>query len=571
MNDMSSNRLILVAVLALVWPMNVTTQAAVSVVNGDFHNDNVGLYWGDDGVLSTPGNPFWNPIGVSTNDLLTENYGVSVVDYTLVNLAGFGFAGAPTHLMFDDYQTNGFEYRLSDLTAGEQYDLALYFEGFNNRVGAAIDVTHDNGIASQTQTTSSVEVLPGSSGQEYLLFSGLEPFFAGVDGYALDIEYIAGAGNLPGLSGFQLRGEMDVAPRPCDVFNPDFETVEPTSGGLPTAIGDWQGDVSQIVTGTTLGITPHNGQRMLQFEGTTFTGAGSNSSQVWQLVDVSHLAAQVAAGQVQVDLEFYANRVAGDAQTDTLFQAVLQAHGGPFSDFPFDIGNFLDIQGTNLLTDSDPDTWELVSASMVLPARTEYVALSVNANENVSDDAQFEYDGHFADSVCLKLQVIPAPGSALLMLLGLVGVAALRWPESRTRSCRRRSLWTKFVVCTFIAIPLAQSNSALAANVAYDDATDVVYNDGWQVSDNGGFGFGPWNIFQIGTASAFVSSSTANGDGVDDGLTRGAPEFAYINRMRVTPIPEPPTCILMLVGLAIIRERVPGTFTSQKKEAERDL
>jgi hypothetical protein len=414
--------------LLIVGQTCATVYGASSTVNGDFHNDNVGLYSGDDGVLSTSGKPYWNPIGPSINDLFTEDYGVSTVDYTLVNLNGFGYAVNPSHLMYHDFQSSGFEFRLSNLMPGEQYDVALYFEGINNYSGAQINVTHDSGTASKTQTNSSGGTLPGLDQQEYLLFTGLEPFNAGVDGYALDIQYAIGAGSLPGLAGFQLRGELEVEENDWGIINLDFETLETTGGGVPTVAGDWNGDHSEIVTGTTLGITPHSGQRMLQFHGTTPTGgsSASNSSEVWQLMDVSHLATEIAAGQVSVDLQYFANRVAGDSQTDTLFQAVVQAHTGSLADFPFNIGSFLDVEFTNFFSDSDVNTWEQVSTTMTLPVGTEYLALKVAANEDVMVDAQLEYDGHFADGVCVQLNVVPEPTTVLLTLSGALLILGRR-------------------------------------------------------------------------------------------------------------------------------------------------
>jgi len=63
-----------------------------------------------------------------------------------------------------------------------------------------------------------------------------------------------------------------------------------------------------------------------------------------------------------------------------------------------------------------------------------------------------------------------------------------------------------------IAIPVQ------GANPAFDSAADVVYNDGWQTSDNGGFGFGPWTLSlnypgDFGVHGHFVGNSTNNGDG----------------------------------------------------------
>ncbi|MCS6771051.1 MAG: PEP-CTERM sorting domain-containing protein [Kiritimatiellae bacterium] len=48
------------------------------------------------------------------------------------------------------------------------------------------------------------------------------------------------------------------------------------------------------------------------------------------------------------------------------------------------------------------------------------------------------------------------------------------------------------LICFAIAIPTL---TASAANLAYDDAFQSAYSDGWQSGDNGGFGFSAWTIF----------------------------------------------------------------------------
>ncbi len=80
----------------------------------------------------------------------------------------------------------------------------------------------------------------------------------------------------------------------------------------------------------------------------------------------------------------------------------------------------------------------------------------------------------------------------------------------------------------------------LAANVAFDSAADLVYDDGWQDGDNGGFGFGPWRHTLTSTNPSengfFVGTSTANGDGdtnadgdIDRPLVNGRSWGTYTN------------------------------------------
>lgn len=56
---------------------------------------------------------------------------------------------------------------------------------------------------------------------------------------------------------------------------------------------------------------------------------------------------------------------------------------------------------------------------------------------------------------------------------------------------------------------------SFAMIIAQDDASQAAYNDGWQATDNGGFGFGAWNFFQTsGSSGTFVGNSGNNGSGI---------------------------------------------------------
>jgi len=82
-----------------------------------------------------------------------------------------------------------------------------------------------------------------------------------------------------------------------------------------------------------------------------------------------------------------------------------------------------------------------------------------------------------------------------------------------------RNTMTSLCACAVLAF----AGKAHAANTAFDSAADTVYDDGWQSGDNGGFGFAPWALLNLGTTSGhLVASSTGNGDGLDDGNIRGA-------------------------------------------------
>ena len=302
--------------------------------------------------------------------------------------------------------------------------------------GAVLDPMFLNGIPSSSagtlMTVNSINNPVLSAGQTYW-----------VAAYALSISQFAWHDNPIGQNGHAqkistwpwgydpidntpaMRINADAIIPDCVFENHDFEVAELISGGPPTTFADWSGDQA-TVSPATLGITPHQGNSMLRFEGTAANGpsAGSIGSEVWQLVDLSPFAVDIAAGRLKVELEYYANRVRGDSETDTRFSARLQAQSGNAAGFPASLNVPLGIADNSIFTDSDQNSWELVTTSMMVPAGTTYVAARLAAIENIVNDAAGEFDGHFADSACLRISVIPEPTTAILTLVAAIGGGA---------------------------------------------------------------------------------------------------------------------------------------------------
>src|SRR5688572_15986678 len=75
--------------------------------------------------------------------------------------------------------------------------------------------------------------------------------------------------------------------------------------------------------------------------------------------------------------------------------------------------------------------------------------------------------------------------------------------------------WKTHMAAAVLAIALGGQH-AFGAAVAFDNAADSVYNDGWQTGDSGGSGWGSgWTINRTSTDDSkngfFVGSSSANG------------------------------------------------------------
>lgn len=90
----------------------------------------------------------------------------------------------------------------------------------------------------------------------------------------------------------------------------------------------------------------------------------------------------------------------------------------------------------------------------------------------------------------------------------------------------------KKVAVIIAAIALVAASQTFAANLAGDNASNAPYADGWQSGDNGGFGFGAWTLTAQNSPNGsghFIGSSTANGDGLDNGIVGGLPNDGDID------------------------------------------
>jgi hypothetical protein len=93
----------------------------------------------------------------------------------------------------------------------------------------------------------------------------------------------------------------------------------------------------------------------------------------------------------------------------------------------------------------------------------------------------------------------------------------------------------KKILSSIVAVALA--TAAYGANLAYDDASDPAYSNGWLNGSNGGYGFGAWQLtFNVGTGTFDVGSSTLNGDGLDDGTTGGQANDGDIDTGMFLPV-----------------------------------
>ncbi len=188
------------------------------------------------------------------------------------------------------------------------------------------------------------------------------------------------------------------------LFNPGFDTPVQV-GTLPTIAGVWRGDSASVFV-QDQGIFARSGQMLRFMRSGLLAGAGTVSSQQWQLVDVSALAAEIDAGKVRVDGSAWFNRVVGTATTDTRFDVRVLGYTGTPAGFPGSYASPASVVAGTVLTTGN--SWQQVAVADTLPAGVRYLAMEIYAFEDVQDDAADpEFDGHYAEDASLVLTLLP--------------------------------------------------------------------------------------------------------------------------------------------------------------------
>ncbi len=173
----------------------------------------------------------------------------------------------------------------------------------------------------------------------------------------------------------------------------------------PTQPDQWAGDYSRA-TAAIDGVQPRTGAGMLQFLSTT-QEAGSHEkigSQVWRVVDLEEIRAELGRRAERVRLTAWCNRVEGTADSDTKFMFELAGQAGSQQEFRWSPDVVLRSQ-TDLLTDADPTTWEKVTVELQIPSSLRFLVVMASAQENVSNQLPAEgqeFDGHFVDDIELE-------------------------------------------------------------------------------------------------------------------------------------------------------------------------
>lgn len=201
---------------------------------------------------------------------------------------------------------------------------------------------------------------------------------------------------------------------PIEILNDTSFEISTSQGGQTSwnssAYGSWAvGDLFSTV-GSTNGITPLDGNRMLQFgEG----GGGSND--LYQLVDVSSYATQIDNGLVSADLSVFFN-------TTNSATLGLRLIGWNFLATSFSGVQILAGNTSSFTTDNNLSTWQQTSiTNVVIPTNVRLLGIGLH---DVNGDGIRAYADNA--SLTLNVQSIPEPSTAVLMTIGLLGAVIRR-------------------------------------------------------------------------------------------------------------------------------------------------
>jgi hypothetical protein len=161
------------------------------------------------------------------------------------------------------------------------------------------------------------------------------------------------------------------------------------------------------ITTATMGVTPFAGSRMLQM-----TDDGLSYTQTFQAVDVTSYGGLINAGQAQLVATAMLNTNGGYTGALGLVN-VMYFSGSTWGSMIGNSGN-----GT-LFLDANPQTWEGVSVTSMIPVGTTWLVYQV-----AFQNASIGTNTGFADLAGIDILQVPAPGA--IALLGLVGLGARR-------------------------------------------------------------------------------------------------------------------------------------------------
>ena len=203
------------------------------------------------------------------------------------------------------------------------------------------------------------------------------------------------------------------------LVNENFESgAQPLSTGMPSRPGVWSGDLSEVV-GTTQGVTPHSGRKMLRLLRADFPGKSRQESDPsrrvsyvadqWQLIDLRSYKSELVAGNVIARLSAAINAAefpVSEAYRCSFSIYVLDAetaeHLTPDNPLGLIDASLAEVHATNASLDRDPRTWQIEGCELHVPADASHLMVRVGVT-HAFEQRREDFPGHFIDDVKLTL------------------------------------------------------------------------------------------------------------------------------------------------------------------------
>ena len=195
--------------------------------------------------------------------------------------------------------------------------------------------------------------------------------------------------------------------------NPGFEeAVPPLPDGIPLRFGVWSGDYSEIVGGEQ-GITPHEGKRMFRFlrsDSKDDFPSRAHHGNMYQFIDIRQWREAIAGGTAVVDWSAWFNCNREQSGAPSQFEASMWAFAGEPSfvrkNWEERLHQELGYSTWRVVADEDPETWQRVTGSLIVPPDTDFlvVELKAIAGKETPINGVVSFAGHYADDVQMVLR-----------------------------------------------------------------------------------------------------------------------------------------------------------------------
>jgi len=187
------------------------------------------------------------------------------------------------------------------------------------------------------------------------------------------VELAYGNASIGALAGFVDDAQLCIRKLPCDsdltVTDAGFES-SPLIGysaalnNFAAFQGSWGAESGSIAIGTTGGVAPYSGSRML-----SMTNDGLTASQTVQVIDISTLATLIDTGSLEATFSAYFNGATGIAAASSLTTLRFYSTSG--------LGGASTVTSHSLVLDANTGTWQLNGVTAAIPIGTRWMVVEL--------------------------------------------------------------------------------------------------------------------------------------------------------------------------------------------------